>query len=103
VSPTLRATIDAAEDLAWRPTSNLPGSLRYHERREAHERLCERVALVRGLPRNAAPELRFLLAAIRRAAAASYSNRLGLPYYERRRAIYELRGCLDVWKRSVAA
>lgn len=100
--PTLRAAIDAAEDLAWRPTSNLPGSLRYHERKESHQRLCERLAAVR-LSGNASPELRFLIAAMRRVACCSFANRMGPPYYERRAAVYELRGCLDVWKRSVAA
>lgn len=100
MSPATRAAIDAAEDLAWRPTSNLPGSLRYHERKEAHQRLCERLAAVR-LSANASPELRFLIAAARRAAGCSFANRMGRPYYERRTAIYELRGCLVVWKRSV--
>ena len=103
MSPELAAAIDAAEDLAWRPTSNLPGSLRYHERKESAERLCERLAAVRSLSANASPELRYLLDAMRRAAGCSYANRRGPAYYERRSAIYQLRGCLDVWKRSVAA
>lgn len=100
MSPATRAAIDAAEDLAWRPTSNLPGSLRYHERKESHQRLCDLLAHVR-LSANASPELRYLVAAMRRAAACSYANRRGPAYYERRAAIYELRGCLVVWKESL--
>jgi hypothetical protein len=102
VSPALCAAIDAAEDLAWRPMSNLPRGVRYNERLASHQRLVEALGAVRGLSANASDELRYLVTAIRRAAAASYSNRMGQPYYERREAIYQLRGCLDVWKRSMA-
>jgi hypothetical protein len=101
VSPTLAAAIDAATDLAWRPTANFPGSLGYHERQEAATRLRERLAVCR-LPRAATDELRYLLAAMRRAARCWFSNCKGEPYYERKRCIYELRGCLDIWQRSVA-
>ena len=103
MSPALRAAIDAAIDLAWRPTANLPGSLAYTERKESAERLCERLAAVGSLSANPSPELRYLLAAMRRVAGCSFSNRRGEPYYARRRAVYELRGCLDVYNRSVAA
>jgi hypothetical protein len=103
VSPALRAAIDAAEDLAWRPTANLPGSLRYTERKESADRLCERLAAVSALSANASPELRFLVDAMRRVAGCSFSNRRGEPYYARRQAVWELRGCLVVWKASVAA
>jgi hypothetical protein len=99
MSPTLAAAIDAAADLAWRPTSNLPGSIAYTERKEAHERLCRLLAGAR-LPRNAPDELRFLLAAMRRVAGCSFANRRGEPYYWRKRCVYELRGCLVVWKGS---
>lgn len=102
MSPAVRAAIDAAEDLAWRPTYNLPGSLRYHDRQEAAQRLRDLLARVRRLASDASHELRLLIAAMRRAAAATYANRKGPPYYERKQAIYELRGCLVVWKRSVA-
>lgn len=102
MTPTLRAAIDAAEDLAWRPTANLPGSLRYTERKESADRLVDLMRTVR-VPAGATEELRFLVAAMRRASRASYSNRYGQPYYERREAIEQLRGCLDVWKKEVAA
>jgi hypothetical protein len=100
VSPALRAAIDAAIDLAWRPTANLPGSLRYTERRESAERLCERLAAIR-LSANASPELRFLVDAMGRVAGCSFANRRGEPYYWRKRCVYELRGALVVWQRSV--
>ena len=103
MSPALRAAIDAAEDLAWRPMANLPGSLAYTERKESHARLCERLARVTAVSANASPQLVALLAAMRRAAGCSFANRMGQPYYERRQAVRELRGCLDEWKRSVAA
>lgn len=103
MSPALQAAIDAAEDLAWRPTYNLPGSVAYGERKESAERLCERLAAVTALSANASPQLRYLLAAMRRTAGCSFANRRGEAYYERRQAIYELRGCLDSWKSSVAA
>lgn len=100
MTPAVRAAIDAAADLAWRPTSNLPGSVAYHERREAAERLCERLAAVSDLSATASPELRYLVDAMRRAARCSFANRRGEPYYYRKRTIYELRGCLVVWQRS---
>jgi len=103
VTPALRAAIDAAIDLAWRPTANLPGSLAYSERRESADRLCERLAAVGRLPKNASPQLVYLLAAMRRVAGCSFANRRGEPYYARKRAIYELRGSLDEWARSEAA
>lgn len=102
MSPALRAAIDAALDLAWRPTYNMPSRVGYYERHEAHERLCERLAAVR-LSANASPELRFLVDAMRRVAGCSFANRRGEPYYARKAAVYELRGCLVVWKRSLEA
>lgn len=101
MTPAIAAAIDAAIDLAWRPTANLPGT-GYHERREAAERLCERL---QGLtvPASAPEELLYLIAAMRRAAACSYANRMGHAYYERKQAIYELRGCLVIWQREEAA
>lgn len=102
MSPALRAAIDAAIDLAWRPTANLPGSLRYTERKEAADRLCERLAAV-SLSANASPELRYLVDAMRRVAGCSFANRRGEPYYWRKRCVYELRGCLVVWQKAEAA
>jgi hypothetical protein len=90
--------IDAARDLAWQPMANLPGSLRYFERRESAERLVGYLQAVRRLPADEL-ELRFLVAAARRLAACSFSNRRGHAYYERRQAARELRGCLEVYDR----
>ncbi len=95
------SVIDAARDLAWRQTANLAASVAYQERRESHERLVSCLGTLTTLSANASPELRFLLDAIRRVAACSFSNRYGHPYYERREAVKQLRGCLDVWDRSV--
>lgn len=105
MSPALAAAIDAARDLAWRPTSNLGGRTAhlYRERYEAHERVLAELTYVRDLSAHAEPELRYLLAAIRRVAAASFANRAGAPYYERKQAVIELRGCLDVYDRSLRA
>lgn len=101
MSPALCAAIEAAEDLAWRPMSNLPRGIRYNERLASHQRLVLALGAAPRLSANASDELRYLVRAMRRAAAASYSNRMGQPYYERREAIYQLRGCLDVWKRAM--
>lgn len=103
MSPALAAAIAAAEDLAWRPTANLPGSLAYTERKESADRLCRLLAGVSSLSANASPELRFLVDAMRRVAGCSFANRRGEPYYARKRAVLELRGCIDVWKRSRTA
>lgn len=104
MSPALARTIDAARDLAWRPTANLGGrsATGYEPRMEAHRRLVDALADVTGLSANASDELRFLLAAIRRVAACSFANRMGQPYYERKQAVAELRGCLVVYDRSLA-
>jgi hypothetical protein len=94
VRATLAAAIDAARDLAWRPMANVSG-IRLQERHEAHERLVDALTGVRRLPPGATPELRYLVRSMRRAARASYSNRRYAPYYERRQAVAELRGCLS--------
>lgn len=99
MSPQLAIAIDAARELAWMPTANLPGSLRYHERKAAHARLVELLREVRGLSANASPELFYLLVTMRRVAGASFANRMGHPYYERRQAVAQLRGCLDTYDR----
>lgn len=99
---SLRVAIIAAEDLAWRPTANLPGSVAYHERKESHARLVDAVAGVRISAADSA-ELRYLVAAMRRVAAASFANRYGHPYYERKVAVAELRGCLDVYRKAAVA
>lgn len=99
MTPRLAEAIDVAEDLAWRPTANLPASVGYSERREVADRLA---VLVRGLriPSDASDELRYLVAAIRRVARQSFANRRGEAYYARKRAVLELRGCLDTYRRS---
>ncbi len=101
MSPALSLAIEAAEDLAWRPTYNIPGRNAYQARHASHDALCAALSRVGRLSANASPELRYLVAAMRRAAGCSFANRQGRPYYERKQAIYELRGCLVVWLRSV--
>lgn len=102
VSPALAMAIDAARDVAWRPTANCGKrrAVAYAERKEAHQRLVDALEALTGLSANASPQLRFLLAAMRRVAACSFANRMGLPYYERKQAVAELRGCLIVYDRE---
>lgn len=101
MTPRMAAAIAAAADLAWRPTYNMPGSVGYGERQESATRLRERLCGLR-VPAGAPDELRYLVAAMRRVARCTFANRQGQPYYERKRCVYELRGCLDVYQRSVA-
>jgi hypothetical protein len=92
--------IEAAIDLAWRPTINIAHRGEYRDRIASHERLC-RALRSATIPRHVEPpELADLIQAIRRAAGSSYSNRQGLPYYERKEAIHQLRGSLDVYLRE---
>jgi hypothetical protein len=52
------------------------------------------------LGRRVTPELRFLLEAMARVARCSFANRRGLPYYERKESVAQLRGCLLAYDRS---
>lgn len=81
MSPALADAIAAAEALAWLPTANLSQPV-YEIRHDAAAALVAAIAGVGSLSINAGDELRYLVAAMRRAAAA----------------IYQLRGCLAVWK-----
>lgn len=75
MSPTLASAIDVAESLAWFPIANGTGSTSwYAARRETATELAARLRGVR-IPVGASAELRLLVRAMRRAAAASYSNR----------------------------
>lgn len=105
MSPALSATIDAARELAWWPHANFGGRRAhlYQERRDAHQLLLDRLGGVRSVSANASPELVALVAAIRRVAACTFSNRLGLPYHERKQAMARLRGCFDAWDREQGA
>jgi hypothetical protein len=103
VSPALREAIVVAGEIAWQPFANLAAGARYDERRETHARLVATLERTTGLSANASPELRLLVEAMWRVAAASFSNRYGLPYYERREALRQLRGCLVVYLAAVAA
>jgi hypothetical protein len=104
VSPDLAVAIDVARELAWYPVCNstCKRSSWYARRREAHVELGDRLARIR-IPATASPQLRTLVTAMRRVAAASFSNRQGVAYYERRTAVLQLRGCLDEYSRRVAA
>lgn len=105
MSPTLAEAIDVARDLAWRPFSNPGGNgaaMRYAERRELHRRLGELLGRSR-LHRDPSAEARCLVAAMRRVAGVTFSNRYGHAYYVRRVAVLELRGALDVYDRSLGS
>lgn len=95
VSSHLAGAIAVARALAWLPVANLVG-VRFHERRELHAELVARLSLAR-TPANADPALAYLVGAMRRVAAASFANRRGEPYYVRKAALLELRGCLVVY------
>lgn len=93
MTPTFAAAVDVAETLAWYPIANGTGSSDwYRERQEAAIELATRLDRVR--VRGASEEDRLLLVAMRRAARASYCNRTGAPYYERREAILQLRAAI---------
>lgn len=100
MSPHLSAAIYAARELAWQPTHNLSSRERYAARLACHQRLCDALGGVTRLSANAGAELRFLIEAMHRVAACSFSNRRGEPYYARRQAMAELRGCLLAYDRS---
>lgn len=100
MSPTLSAAIFAARELAWQPHANLSDKKRYAERTACHQRLVEALQRTTAVSANASPELRFLVEAIHRVALCSWSNRMGVPYYERRQSLAELRGCLLAYDRA---
>ena len=100
MSPALSAVIFAARELAWESHVNLSDRKRYAHRNELHRRLLDALEHVTGLSANASPELRYLVEAIYRAAACSWANRKGLPYYERKEAVAQLRGCLLAYDRA---
>jgi hypothetical protein len=96
----LSAAIFAARELAWQPHANLSDRKRYAARVELHGALVLAMTRVRVLSANASPELRFLAEAMVRVALCSFSNRRGEPYYARRQAMAELRGCLLAFDRA---
>ena len=98
--PELCAAIFAARELAWQPHHNLSDRKRYAHRLELHQRLVDALSKTTALSANASPELRFLIEAIHRVAACSWANRMGAPYYARKQAVAELRGCLLAHDRS---
>lgn len=89
--------IEAATAFAWLPIANLAAGPVYDARREAHDRLVKAIAEQTPLTWRAIPP--DLGRALRRAGAVSVANRRGLPYYERRAAVLELRGALDAHRR----
>lgn len=104
MSSQLAAALDVARDVAWQPHVNLNSAARYAERREAFALLraamAERRGYRHGLSANASPQLTALLDAIDRLADCTHANVMGLPYYERKQAMAELRGCFDQWDQS---
>ena len=102
MSPDLAHALDVARELAWMPTANLggkAGAMIYRTRYELHQTLIGLVAEVR-LPRRCSDELRLLWSATERVSRCTFSNRMGLPYYERRQAVAQLRGAFAVWDRA---
>ena len=91
------AAIDVARELAWLPIANQPAGRTYDRRKALHAELDDRLSQIR-TPQEP-DELRLLVIAMRRLAKASYANRCGLPYAERRQAALQLRGALDVFDR----
>ena len=102
MKPELATAIFAARELAWESHVNLSDRKRYAHRNELHRRLVDALTNVTALSANAGPELRYLVEAMYRSAACSWANRKGLPYYERKQAVAELRGCLLAYDRSLA-
>lgn len=100
MKPELSAAIFAARELAWQPHVNLSDKKRYAHRLEVHQRLVDALSKTTALSANASPELRYLVEAIHRVAACSWANRMGAPYYARKQAVAELRGCLLAYDRS---
>lgn len=98
MTPAVEEILAAVDDLAWRPIANLGNAAAYRARKDAHDRLVAAVAGVR-TPQDP-PELRLLVRAARRVAVCSFANRRGPTYYARRQAMAELRGALDVWRKS---
>ena len=93
--------IERARIVAWMPLANLPGGPLYRERKAAHQRLIDALA---ALPSREAglDELGYAIRAAWRVGAATFSNRYGEPYAERREAMLQLRGALDVLDRKGA-
>lgn len=103
MTPATAKLIDVARHLAWMPLANMGhASLRYRERRDAHHLVVSLLPTARRR-RTGDPVLDALLAAIRRVAGCTFSNRYGRPYADRRQAMLELRGCLVVWDQDRAA
>lgn len=98
LSPVLRESVDLARELAWWPIANQSSPLRYRARLELHGRLVASIDRTLA-PYDAPLSLVYLIEAMRRVARASFVNRMGDPYYERRAAMLQLRGCLDVYDR----
>lgn len=97
--------VAAARGLAWWSHCNLGSAEQYEARAQAFERLRRALEDPPGrAPGRLAPtEFAFLLRAARRLAACSIANRRGAPYYERREAFAQLRGCLAVYDAARAA
>lgn len=92
-----QAIIDLARDLAWRGHANRSG-MALADRNETVQALRDAIrarphCYVPPLPYHA--QFRALMLAIWRIAGCSWANRRGEPYYIRRQALAELRGCLE--------
>lgn len=98
--------LDAIRDLAWHSHVNLSSQRLYRRRQDAFARLRRALAEVAGSLFSEPPataELGLLVRAAWRLAACSDSNRMGLPYYERKEAFAQVRGALAVYDKAIAA
>lgn len=88
-----------ARELAWWSHCNLSNTDLYRARQAAFNRV--RDAII-GIDRPDDEDLANVLTAARWLASCSDSNRMGLPYYERKAAMASLRGCLAGYDRARA-
>ncbi len=93
--------LEAAAAFAWLPFANLSAGPVYDARRAAFDHLAVLIAAQPPLVWRALPP--DLGRALKRVANVSPANRRGLPYYERKSAILELRGCLDAHRSWIGA
>jgi hypothetical protein len=96
------AVIEAVRDVIWRGHANRSG-LALSERNESVATLrawMRRSRADREADAAADPALAALLRTVERVAWASWANRVGPRYAERRQYVAECRGALEAWDRG---
>lgn len=86
----------AARELAWTTHGNLSGGPVYRDRKALHGRLVGALERMPGTWRADGTPRGYAIAAAWRLGAATFSNRCGEPYAERREAMAQMRGALAV-------